>query len=174
MHEYDGLPPVEFLEDRVVSGMPQPLVVVAGHEPNPIRLEGAKRVLDLTQAAFGVRKRYYGKATESARVTSGQLGRVFVHTARCPRRRLWVAEPDTGESEGENGHSHAVFVHRGNRLFRRPTQPCGMNPPAARCCDPIAIFSAVKRWDEVMMHIDQTTFREERRLRKDRREASNT
>src|SRR5215510_3112073 len=107
-------------------------------------------------------------------MTSGQLGCIFVHTARRPRRLFWVAEPDTGESEGENGRRDAVFIHRGNRLFRRPTQPRGMNPTAARCGDPVAIFRNVKRWDEVMMRIDQTTFRKERRLRKGRRDASNT
>src|SRR4029077_16643656 len=104
----------------------------------------------------------------------GQIGCIFVHSTCRPRRRLWVAKPNTGESEGENGRRDALLVHRGDRLLWSPTQPRGMDLTAARCGYPIAIFSEIKRWDEVMVHIDQTMFWEDRCLRKDRPETSNT
>lgn len=64
------------------------------------------------------------------------------------------------------------LVEKANRLLRSPTQPSRINPTAARCGDPIAIVREVKRWDEVMMHIDQTALRDDRCLRKHRHEAS--
>src|SRR5262245_26212312 len=97
MHEHYGLAPVEFLEDRVVSRMSQPLVVVAGHQSDPIRLEDTKRVFDFMQAAFGVRERYYGKATESARVTSMHIDQTTFREERCLRKGRPEAS-DTGTS----------------------------------------------------------------------------
>jgi hypothetical protein len=53
MHEHDGLASVELLEDRLVNSIPQPLVVVTGHEyadhpPQPLRLApGAHKRLDI-------------------------------------------------------------------------------------------------------------------------------
>ena len=69
------------------------------------------------------------------------MGCVVVHTACRPRRRLWVAKPNTGESEGENGRRDALLVHRGDRLLWSPTQPRGLDLTAARCGYLIAIFS---------------------------------
>src|SRR4029077_2566866 len=120
--------------------------------------EHTKGILDLAQAPFGVRQRYYGKETKAAGMTSGKIGRVFAHSACHLRRLLWVSEPNTGESKGENSRRDALLVHCGNRLLRSPTPPRGILT-AARCENPITIFRDIKGWDEVMMHVNQTSLR---------------
>src|SRR4029077_13181173 len=170
MHEHDCIASVEFLEDRIVNSIPQPLVVVAGHEPNPICLEDVKRVLDLAQAAPGVRQGYCSKETEAARVALGEIGRVFVRSARRLRRRVRISEPHTGRRKAKDRSRDALLIHRGDSLLRRPTQPSRINLTAPRCGNSIAILREVKRWEKVMMYIDETPLRDDRCLRKDRHE----
>src|ERR1700730_1600257 len=123
-------------------------------------------VLHLLQAAFGVREGYHGKATEADLMTCSEIGRVFVHSACRLCRRLWVSEPDTWSCKGENSRRDALIVHRRHRLFRSPAKVRGISPTAARSGDPITIFREIKRRDEVMMHIDQTPFRDHGSRRK--------
>jgi len=44
-----------------------------------------------------------------------------------------------------------VLVHRVDGLLRRPVQ----QGAAERNVDPVAIFRQIKRWDDVIMHVDQ-------------------
>jgi hypothetical protein len=154
MYEYDGLTPVELLKNRLITSVPQPLVTVTAQKRNPIRLEDIKSVLDLTQAALGVREGYYGKQTEAARVTSREIGCVFVRSACRPHRRKRISEPDTGRGKREDSRRDSLLVHCGDRLLRSPTQPSRTNLTSPRSSYLLAILREVKRWDEVMMHID--------------------
>src|ERR1700724_1328101 len=89
MHEHHRLAAIQFFENWFVSRMPQPFVVITGHEPDPIRIEHPECVFDLAQAPFCVREGYYREETEAARVTSAEIGGIFIHAA-CALRCLFI------------------------------------------------------------------------------------
>ena len=62
------------------------------------------------------------------------------------------------ESKGPVSGRFAVIPRQRIAAGER-AQPRGILT-AARCGDPITIFREIKRWDEVMMHIDQTKLRD--------------
>jgi hypothetical protein len=70
MHEHGRLASVELLKDRLVIRVSQPLVVVAGYQSNPVRLEHAIRILDFAQAGLGVWKGDNGNPAEASCVIS--------------------------------------------------------------------------------------------------------
>lgn len=63
VYEHDGLAPVEFLKDRLIIRMSQPLLVLIGRQSDAVRFEYAIGVLDFAQAGLGIWKGYYGKQT---------------------------------------------------------------------------------------------------------------
>ncbi len=54
VYEHDGLAPVEFLKDRLIIKMSQPLLVEIGRQSDAVRFEYAIGVLDFAQAGLGI------------------------------------------------------------------------------------------------------------------------
>src|SRR6185437_3270006 len=159
MHEYDSLAAVQFFKDSFIGRIPQPFVVITGHQPDTIGLHNRERIVDLAQAAFGIRKRNDRKDPEACRMPAREIGRVFVHAARRLRSRFCITEPHPGRSKRKNSSRNLLLVHSGNGLLWSPVRISGMKPPACRRCNARLVLHKIKTRNEVMMYIDQTALR---------------
>src|SRR5262249_9751997 len=78
MRVNDGITPVEFLENRIERGIAEPLVAIAGEQPDAVRLERIEGVLDLAEAGIDVGQRTRSEYPESPRMVRRQSRRVLV------------------------------------------------------------------------------------------------
>ena len=99
MNKNDGLASIELVEHRGIAWVPDPPILVAGENADAFDAQDIIRVLDLAQAAFGVRQRNGCEAAKAAGVPLGKLGRVFVASPRRVARALRIAEPDARRRE---------------------------------------------------------------------------
>ena len=64
----DGLAPVQFLIDGVISRIAQPHIAIAGEQNDAVRIKLIHPVFDLGQAAVDIGKRHVDEHNKAARI----------------------------------------------------------------------------------------------------------
>src|SRR5580704_8362859 len=120
MNKDDYFTTVELVEYRREQRISEELSGVAGQQSNAVELEHVERILDFTQAAFGVGQRNGGEHPEPAREVTHQLCPEFIALARSGACGLAIVEPDARTRHRIDGDSHTGLIHLFDCTARRP------------------------------------------------------
>ncbi len=147
----DRLAPVQFGKHRREHRVARPLVAVARHEADAVRLEHVQRVLDLAQGAFHVRHRHGREQAEAPRMRARHLGTVVVADARHLARRFRLAEPDAWRRDRQHGRATPLRSMSSRARATVQARWIGVWPGQSRLVVPCGERLEIGRREEMVM-----------------------
>jgi hypothetical protein len=150
MDERNRTAPIERLQNRTESAVPQKLLAVACKQRHPVEAQRVQRMADLGERKIEIAHWNGRKSSEPGGPARNELGSVFVAAAGKRLHGFRRAETDARLRQRGERQFDPMRIHDIERDLRRPIRVLADGRTTARLVNRVAI----ERRDQMKMHVD--------------------